>query len=86
MFSCQHAALLPVHTMFFQERYLCYETKEATDFAVKDQDLLASYLQHQSEIFRVSLPTCTDRGAFSHRIEGFNKSLSGLLPAASAQY
>lgn len=30
--------------MFLQQRHFSYETKEATDFAVKDQDLLSPHL------------------------------------------
>ncbi len=36
--------------MFLQQRYFSYETKEATDFAVKDQDLLTPHLPQQSQL------------------------------------
>jgi len=34
----------PFNSMFLQQRNFSYETKEATDFAVKDQDLLTPHL------------------------------------------
>ena len=40
----------PFNTMFFQKRHFSYETKEATDFAVKDQDLFATHLPQKENV------------------------------------
>ena len=40
----------PLNSMFLQQRYFSYETKEATDFTVKDQDLLTPHLPQQSQL------------------------------------
>lgn len=38
--------LAPVDAVLFQQWHFCNEAKEAADLPVKDQDFLATYLQH----------------------------------------
>lgn len=74
----------PVYTMLFQQWDFCYKTKKATDFSVKNQNLLASHLRQQCVLSSSKGAVVALEFASAYRIKRLDQRLPGVLSAVGS--